>query len=73
MDNMLSTLGLIVVTSLTFEINDTEGDPLVGDIIKIIVKIMKLNLRTSGNQTLLHLCLTHNTNNDNIFNSETNW
>lgn len=53
--------------------NQDPDDPLIGDIMNIIVEINKLKLRTKENQTLLHLCLNYDTNVDNIFTTGICW
>lgn len=74
MGNILSTLGLIIITSLTLALkDDTSEDPLIGDVMKIIVEINRLQLRTKENQTLLHLCLNYDTNVDNVFTTGICW
>lgn len=65
--NILSTLGLIIITSITLAQNINLEDPLIGDVMKMIVEINHLNIKTKGNQTLLHLCLNYDTSVDNIF------
>ncbi|CAI6366920.1 unnamed protein product [Macrosiphum euphorbiae] len=65
--NMKSTLGLIIITSIALLQNNNNEDPLVGDLMKVIVEINKLELKTNKGQTLLHLCLNYDTNVDNIF------
>lgn len=71
---MLSTLGLIMITSITLELDDQLcHDPLLGDVMKTIVEINKLELRTKEDQTLLHLCLNYDTNVDNIFTTGICW
>lgn len=68
----MSTLGLIIITSIVLEHGNSE-DPLVGDIMKTIVEINKLKLRTKEDQTLLHLCLNYDTNVDNVFTTGICW
>lgn len=63
----MSTLGLIIITSITLAKNVNFDDPLIGDVMKIIVEINRLNIKTKGNQTLLHLCLNYDTSVDNVF------
>ncbi|XP_026811034.1 protein fem-1 homolog B-like [Rhopalosiphum maidis] len=65
--NIKSTLGLIIITSIALLQNGNKDDPLVGDLMKVIVEINKLELKTNKGQTLLHLCLNYDTNVDNIF------
>ncbi|XP_050524337.1 protein fem-1 homolog B [Daktulosphaira vitifoliae] len=65
--NILSTLGLIIITSIILVQNNNLEDPLKGEILKIIVEINKLKVRTSKGQSLLHLCLNYDTNVDNLF------
>lgn len=48
-------------------------NPLVGDIMKIIVELNRLELRTKDGQMLLHLCLNYDTNVDNIFTTGICW
>ncbi|CAH1711998.1 protein fem-1 homolog B [Aphis gossypii] len=65
--NMKSTLGLIIITSIALLQNGNKDDPMVGDLMKVIVEINKLELKTDKGETLLHLCLNYDTNVDNIF------
>lgn len=58
---------MIIITSVVFAQGSNLEDPLVGDIMNIIVEINKLELRTKSGQMLLHLCLNYDTNVDNIF------
>lgn len=67
--NIFSTLGLIIITSNALEHNDNINDPLKGDVMKLIVEINRLDLRTNYGQTLLHLCLDYDTNVDSVFTS----
>jgi len=53
--------------------DQNSEDPLTGDVIKTIVEINKLKLRTREEQTLLHLCLNYDTNVDNIFTTGICW
>lgn len=70
----MSTLGLIIITSITLELDSCHyNDPLIGDVMKTIVEINKLELRTKGDQTLLHLCLSYDTNVDNVFTTGICW
>jgi len=70
---MKSTLGLIIITSIALLQNNNNEDPLVGDLMKVIVEINKLELKTNKGQTLLHLCLNYDTNVDNIFTTGICW
>ncbi|XP_050427498.1 protein fem-1 homolog B-like [Adelges cooleyi] len=65
--NILSTLGLINVTSFVLAQNVGVEDPLKGEVLKIIVEINKLKVKTTKGETLLHLCLNYDTNVDNLF------
>jgi len=47
--------------------------PLVGDLMKIIVEINKLELQNEEGQTLLHLCLNYDTNVDTVFTTGICW
>lgn len=69
----MSTLGLIIITSLTLALDNNSEDSLIGDVMKIIVEINRLQLRTKENQTLLHLCLNYDTNVDNVFTTGICW
>lgn len=53
--------------------DQSSEDPLTGDVIKAIVEINKLKIRTREEQTLLHLCLNYDTNVDNIFTTGICW
>ncbi|VVC26097.1 Hypothetical protein CINCED_3A000901 [Cinara cedri] len=64
--NMLATLGLITITSMTLEKECNLEHPFRKDIMCLIVELNRMNLRTKKNQTLLHLCLSH-INVDNAF------
>lgn len=66
-ENIYSTLGLIIITSTLFAQNSNSEDPLVGDIMKIVVELNKLELKTKNGQMLLHLCLNYDSIVDNIF------
>lgn len=67
--NLYSALGLIIVTSTVFENRSNSDDPLVTDIMKMIVELNQLELKTKDGQMLLHLCLNHQTKLDNITDS----
>lgn len=71
--NILSTLGLIIITSIILVQNNNLEDPLKGEILKIIVEINRLKVRTSKGQSLLHLCLNYDTNVDNLFTNGICW
>jgi len=71
--NIKSTLGLIIITSIALLQNNNNEDPLVGELMKVIVEINKLELKTIKGQTLLHLCLNYDTNVDNIFTTGICW
>lgn len=71
--NIFSTLGLIIIASNALEHTDNSNDPHKGDLMKIIVEINRLDLRTNIGQTLLHLCLDYDTNVDNIFTTGICW
>ncbi|XP_022173057.1 protein fem-1 homolog B-like [Myzus persicae] len=62
-----STLGLIIITSMALFQNDNNEDPLVGELMKVIVEINRLELKTNKGLTLLHLSLNYDTHIDNIF------
>jgi len=70
---MKSTLGLIIITSIALLQNSNKDDPVVGDLMKVIVEINKLELKTDKGETLLHLCLNYDTNVDNIFTTGVCW
>lgn len=70
---MLSTLGLIIIISLTLEKECNLENPLRKDLMKIIVEINRMNLKSKEKRTLLHLCLNYRTNVDNIFTTGICW
>lgn len=68
-----STLGLIIITSMALFQNDNNEDPLVGELMKVIVEINRLELKTNKGLTLLHLSLNYDTHIDNIFTTGICW
>lgn len=65
--NVFSTLGLIIIATHALEHTDNSTDPLKGDLMKTIVELNRLDIRTEIGQTFLHLCLDYDTYIDNIF------
>lgn len=70
----MSTLGLILITSHVLSAKCHKEDPdVVGELMKIIVKINKLDFRTNKGQTLLHLSLNYDTKVDKMFTTGICW
>lgn len=64
---MHSAISLIVIISKIFDNRSNLEDPLIGDIMKIVVELIQFEHKTINGQTLLHLCVNHHTNINLIF------